>query len=38
MEQIKYIIVAMFMATGMISEAQDKSKKSIWTGLRGCYY
>lgn len=26
MEQIKYIIVAMFMATGMISEAQDKSK------------
>ncbi|MDF2853632.1 MAG: peptidase [Sphingobacterium multivorum] len=26
MEQIKYIIVAMFMATGMISEAQDKIK------------
>ncbi|NPA07807.1 MAG: alpha/beta hydrolase [Chlorobi bacterium] len=26
MEQIKYIIVAMFMATGIISQAQDKSK------------
>lgn len=26
MEQIKYIIVAMFMATGTISEAQDKIK------------
>lgn len=26
MEQIKYIIVAMFMATGIISQAHDKSK------------
>lgn len=26
MKQIKYIIVAMFMATGLIAEAQDKSK------------
>lgn len=26
MEQIKYIIVAMFMATGIITEAQNKSK------------
>lgn len=26
MEQIKYLIVAMFMASGIISSAQDKSK------------
>jgi fermentation-respiration switch protein FrsA (DUF1100 family) len=29
MEQIKYIIVAMFMATGIISSAQDKTKHPL---------
>ena len=29
MKQIKYIIVAMFMATGFIAEAQDKSKNKF---------